>query len=389
MDEFTLDPNDVLAEARAATGLDDLGDPSVLEGLGVYCDSVSREARLTELGQMAVRANVTANLAARLRVVDWGRTHAEALAVERVESPLVVLGLFRAGTTLLSYLLDRDPQNRSLLRWESADPVPPPTPETWRNGPRVEAVRASAAMLDLINPGFKAIHHEEADGPTECVSVMAQDFTSLLWETITNVPSYGRWLSQVDQTSVYAHHELVLRILQSGGVRGRWTLKSPHHVTALEPLHARYPDATLVVLHRDPQVLCASVCSLISSLTGTFSDADHRAYIADHWVGVLAESVERLDRFRTAHPEVAILDLHYADLVTDPIRTVERIADASRRPLSATARQAIGDYLAANPKGRFGAHHYDAASLGLDTGAIEERFAGYIERYAIPRERRA
>ncbi len=111
----------------------------------------------------------------------------------------------------------------------------------------------------------------------------------------------------------------MLQVLQSGGVRGRWSLKSPHHALHLDALTATYPDARLVLMHRDPVVLCASVCSLITTLTGTFSDADHQRYIAEHWTEMLARSVAAVDAFRAANPGTRIVDVHYADLVRDPI----------------------------------------------------------------------
>ena len=40
----------------------------------------------------------------------------------------------------------------------------------------------------------------------ECITVMAQDWKSLMWETLANVPSYGEWLLQSDQHSAYEHH---------------------------------------------------------------------------------------------------------------------------------------------------------------------------------------
>ena len=155
----------------------------------------------------------------------------------------------------------------------------------------------------------------------------------------------------VDQRSAYEYHRRVLQVLQSGGVRGRWTLKSPHHAIALDALTAVYPDAHLVLLHRDPVVLCASVCSLITTLSGTFSDADHRAYIAEHWSTMLEESVRRIDEFRAAHPERPIVDVQYADLVADPAGTVAR--DLRRVWRRAHRRSARGDHRlrAAQPEG--------------------------------------
>jgi hypothetical protein len=380
-----MSPDDLLSEARAATGLDDFGGDDFREGLAVYCESVVSEAKLSDVGVMAVRGNIVANLANRLRVVDWAARHPD-VAGQRIDAPLVVVGMFRAGTTFLSNLLDQDPTNRSLLRWEAGDSVPPPTAANLRSGPRVDAARANADMLEQLTPAMAAIHHEEADGPTECVAVLSQDFKSLSWEAIANVPTYGTWLLDVDQVSAYEYHRLVLQVLQHGGVPGRWTLKSPHHALALDALTAVYPDARLVLLHRDPLVLCASVCSLVRTLSGTFSDADHGRYIAEHWTAMLETSISRIDSFRAAHPGTPILDVRYDDLVRRPVETVERIYEAFGDRLTGEARAAIEAYVTANGKGKRGVHRYDLTGLGLDPPELTERFAPYVDRYDVPIE---
>jgi hypothetical protein len=157
-------------------------------------------------------------------------------------------------------------------------------------------------------------------------------------------------------------------------------------VLHLDALTAVYPDARIVVMHRDPLVLSASVCSLISTLTGTFSDADHTAYIAEHWTDMLERSVAALDAFRDANPEVPIVDVRYADLVGDPIATMERVYGAFGDELSGQARSAMQAHVDSRPKGRFGSHRYDLDEFGLDGPALAERFAGYVERYEIPLE---
>jgi len=380
-------PDEVMTEAREKTGLDDFGPGDFREGLAVLCESVDHEARLNELGELAVRDTMVNGLANRLRVFDWIRRHPE-VGRERIDAPIVVIGMFRAGTTFLSQLLDQDPRNRALLRWEASDSAPPPSPANFRSGPRVDAARLSNDMLEDLNPRMKAIHHEDAAGATECIAVMSQDFKSLSWEAITNVPAYSRWLLATDQRSAYEYHRSTLEVLQSGGVRGRWTLKSPHHAIALDALTAVYPDVRLVLLHRDPVVLCASVCSLISTLSATFSDADHTTYVAEHWTAMLEESVKRIEAFRAAHSEHPIVDVHYADLLHDPLRTVDNLYAACGEEIDAGARDAIAAYVTAHPKTEFGTHGYDLAEFGLDAGELAERFAGYVDRYDVAVESR-
>jgi hypothetical protein len=378
-------PDDFLAAASDQTGLADFGRDSFREGLAVYCESVTHEAQLNDLGVAAVGANITGCLVNRLRVVDWAGGHPDVTSAP-IEAPLVVIGMFRAGTTLLSNLLDQDKRNRSLLRWEAGDSVPPPAPAELRVGPRVDAARTGVEMLERINPRVAVVHHEEADGPTECIAVMSQDFKSLALEAIANVPTYGRWLDDIDQRSAYEYHRLVLQVLQSGGARGRWTLKSPHHAIALDALTSVYPDARLVLLHRDPVALCASVCSLIDTLSAPFTDADHRPYIAKHWTDMLETSIERIEAFRGAHPDRRILDLQYDDLIRAPVQAVARVYESFGESLDEPARRALDAYVSINRKGKFGTHRYELTAFGLKKAEIAERFSSYRDRYDIPAE---
>lgn len=384
-----FDVDRIMAAAVDLADSDDFGPDDFLEGLTVLCASADDQAELNDIGRFALEQNMIAGLVNRLKVHDWIRTHPD-VAHESIDAPMIVIGLFRAGTTFLSQLLDHDPANRALLRWETADSVPPPTPQTYRAGPRVDAANQAIDMLESLNPRMRIVHHEDAEGPTECITLLGQDFKSLTWEAMANVPDYADWLATADYRSAYAYHRRVLQVLQSGGRRGTWTLKSPNHAVALPALAAEYPDAKLILLHRDPTVLCASACSLISTLTGTFSDADHTAYVAQHWTQLLADSIDRIEAFRAAHPERTIIDVQYADLVGAPLATAERIYRACGREFDDGARHAISAAVAANPKGRFGSHGYQLADYGLDHGAVLERFADYVARYDVrPEEARA
>jgi hypothetical protein len=380
-----LDPDRLIAAAVETTGLDDFGGDSFREGLAVYCAAVESEAQLNDLGWASVPRAIDSALTNRLRVIDYAKQHPE-VADERIESPWIVIGIFRAGTTLMSYLLETDERSRPLLRWEAGNSVPPSTGDH-RNDPRVEPLREASAFMDAINPRIKVVQSEEPDGPTECITVMGQDFKSMIWEALSNVPTYGEFLRAADVASTYDYHRRVLQVLQSGGVRGTWSLKAPQHALHLEALHAVYPDARLVLMHRDPVVLCASVCSLLTTLTSTFTDADHGAYIAEHWTQLLEDSITRIDAFRAAHPDVQIHDVQYADLAQDTLGTMRGVYDAFGVELTAQAEAAMTAHVESHPKGRFGTHGYDLAEFGLDGDALRERFARYVAHYDVAVER--
>ncbi|HEY4333158.1 MAG TPA: sulfotransferase [Ilumatobacteraceae bacterium] len=377
-------PDELMAAASAQTGLDDFGRDTFREGLDIFCASAEDDAQLNDIGAAVVPGAVLGALSNRLRVVDWAKQHPE-VTEEQIVAPWIVIGMFRAGTTLVSYLLEKDDDSRPLLRWEANESTPPSTGDH-RHDPRVEGMRFAAEMLDSINPRIKIVQSEEPDGPTECISVLNQDFKSLTWEALANVATYGQWLRGTDHLSAYEYHKLTLQVLQSGGVRGRWSLKSPHHAMRLDALHAVYPDARIVLMHRDPVVLCASVCSLITTLTGTFSSADHLPYIRRHWTQMLEDSINGVNTFRAAHPDVKIHDVHYSDLAQDPLATMSNVYAAFGDELHGQALDAMRAHVESHPKGRFGHHGYDLAEFGLDGGQLRERFAGYVADYGITLE---
>ena len=162
-----LNADQIISAAVELAGSDDFGQHDFVEGLSVLCAAAGGEAQLNDIGHFALQQNMIGGLANRLKIHDWVRQH-PGIRQERIEAPLIVVGLFRAGTTFLSQLLDQDPANRALLRWEAADSVPPPTAATYRSGPRVDAANTAIELLESLNPRMKIVHHEDAEGPTEC-----------------------------------------------------------------------------------------------------------------------------------------------------------------------------------------------------------------------------
>jgi Sulfotransferase family len=374
----------MLEDVAAEIGLDDYGDPTFRAGLDHVVDSANRQAGLTEFGEAVLDAQCRGFLANRLRVTDWHRHH-PTLANEVIEAPIFIVGLSRTGTTALSHLLAADPANRSLLGWEANDSVPPPTADGYATDPRFEAARNAPDVIAQLNPDFKAMHHDEPGDPMECSILLGQHFTSIHFSTMFNIPDYDEWVLGADWQPAYGFHRRVLQLLQSE-CPGRWQLKTPVHGLGILGLAATYPDARFVVTHRDPVKAAASVFSLVRCLSGTFSDVDHDAYIAEHWTELVAAMLERVIDFREQHGDDAFYDMDYRHLVSDPVGAVGSMYEHFGIELTPDADAAMRAYSTNHKQHAYGQHSYSLAEFGLERGALEERFVRYFDRFDVARE---
>ena len=98
----------LLADACRRTGLSEFGDDAFRTPLRVLLASLA-DAPLNVVGTTVLRMSIRRSLAQRLLAGDWFARHPE-IADERIEGPLVVVGMMRSGTTLIQRLLSRDPR---------------------------------------------------------------------------------------------------------------------------------------------------------------------------------------------------------------------------------------------------------------------------------------
>jgi hypothetical protein len=162
-------------------------------------------------------------------------------------------------------------------------------------------------------------------------------------------------------------------------------LKYPKHLLALDTLLATYPDAVLVWTHRDPAVVVPSACSLTSYMRVLTSGPVDLRRFGREWA-VLEELVAY--RGATTRDRLAprVTDVHYRDLLADPVGTVGAVLEFAGAPFPASSRASVSSFVAENAKGRRGAHRYSAEDFGLDVAGLRRRFAWYIERFGVELE---
>lgn len=377
-----LDSATLIASARQQTGLFDLGDDSILEGLKILVDSLNSEAKLTKAGLQRWEASITATLANRMQVEDYLKTHPHLLE-RKIEKPMFVFGLPRTGTTLTINLLNADPARRCFLRWEAFNSVPPAKAGELSSDPRCLAEQERLNMSLKYVPHISAIHHEDADSPTECQFAMSPSFCAQVYDSQVHIPSYSDWFLHTDYMPAFRYHKRLMQLLQAEN-SGRWTFKNPWHPLYLDALTNVYPDAQLVMTHRDPADVVASACSLIYQVRKMFSDdVDPRA-CGEVLVNTFDLMIERQQAYRDINGEDSIYDIQYADQVGDPIGTMKRLYDRFDEPLTHQAQAAMQSMLTANPQNKHGKHSYDLADYGLTRAGIHAHFKDYTERFNIP-----
>ena len=117
------------------------------------------------------------------------------------------------------------------------------------------------------------MHELGARLPVECVQITAHEFVSEEILGRYQVPSYAAWYAQADVRSAYRFHRAMLQHLQWRCRRDRWVLKAPSHLPVLDALLDVYPDARIVLTHRDPLKILPSVASILYSTMWVRSDA--------------------------------------------------------------------------------------------------------------------
>ena len=379
----------LLAEACAETGLHDFGGDDFHEPLDRLLTSLESEAHLHPVGRWRVREQVLRLLRGRLMLVAHRRANPEVVG-EVIEAPIVVCGSPRAGTSITHQLLATAPGHRAPLAWEFWQPTPPPTVDSQATDPRIQLADDDLRLTTSLSPGLDAVHEYGARLPRECGHALAFSFRTDVFGAHNSIPGYTSWFHGCDMSDAYHWHRVVLQVLQSRMPGDRWVLKAPGHVQFLPALFDEYPDAQVVVCHRDPLAMISSLTSLLSRLRANGSDQVDAARIARAEIDNFLRQFDLLMSWIDdgTVPVDRIIHQRFDEFLLDEVAAVSRIHDHLGLPFSDAHHQALNAWLDNRPRGSRGVHEHSLEGLGLDPEAERIRFSRYIERFSIAKESR-
>jgi hypothetical protein len=381
-----LSADELITLAHRRSGLTDFGQTPFQAALRKFLRACFEDANLSLVGRMATRWDVVRFLSNLLRLVEEEK-RAPGILAQPIARPVFVSGLPRSGTTFLHSLLAEDPGNLVPRVWQLIQPYPARNAGSGSDR-RARRVGRQLRLFGLLAPDFRRMHPIDAGSPQECSEITAHVFASLRFDTTYRIPSYRRWLDETGHIEAYRFHKRFLQHLQHQTADGgRWVLKCPDHVFALDAIRAVYPDARLVFVHRDPLAVLLSVARLTETLRRPFTRSVDKAEIgrqdSDRWLAATELMIAAAQEQRFAEP---IFHVQYLDLVRDPVGTVAALYSHFGDALHPDAAARIGRLVEAKPNGGYGAHGSRLEEYGLDAALERERYARYMAHFGIQPE---
>ena len=377
--------------ACEATGLDDFGDPWFERPFARLLASLRDEARLNAAGEFAAEAQFHHVLRDRLLARMWFDRHPEILA-RPIPRPVVIVGPMRSGTTRIQRLLASDPRFAHLRSFETISPVPRPGFEAVMAGEardfRPVLAKRIMRVARLANPRTLSIHPTGPMEPEEELGLLVASFWGMKHEAQWQVPSYGRWCEREDATPAYRHMADLLRLIgwtqQESSLRP-WILKTPQHMLDLPALLAVFPDARIIVTHRDPHAVVGSAASLAWNQTILYSDdvVPHR--IGAEWLRKTRVQIESMRAARSAVRADRIIDVQYEEMERDWRGTMARLYRFLKLDIT-PALPAMEAYMARSARSKRQPHVYSLDQFGLDSAQVMDALGDYARAFDVPME---
>ena len=373
----------LVAQAKEQTGLNDFGDSWFFANIDALIPSLNSQAKLSPEGIYGAQHMIVSGLVNRLRHVQLLKDNPEILD-ETVNVTAVLTGLPRTGSTMLHRMLAAAPQLTGVRWYETQNYVPLDGEVRGDPTPRLEAAKGVLAyMLEAI-PELMSIHPMDIQQPDEEVIILGQLFSSSMIESTYFVPDYAAWLSKQDPRKAY---EDLIEILQSlqwqdPSRKGKsWVLKTPGHLMGLQTAIDVFPEAKIVMTHRDPVSTIPSYCSMEASLYKMGSTDISNLDIGTYWMARLGEWLDNFIAVRARADSTRFIDVNYKDLLTNPAETGLAVLKAAGLQESSEIRDGMEDWIEANRREHRAAHKYSLEDFGLDAEAIGAKYHDYISHY--------
>lgn len=275
------------------------------------------------------------------------RRYGAEVAKTQVQTPLIIVGHFRSGTTLLHNLLALDEQFAFPNLFQVTNPL---TMLLWEQHveEQLSAAEGQGRPMDNVQISFRSPGEDEA-----ALAVLSLRSPRLGWLFPRHEERYERYLTfdGADATEVDAWRAAFKLFAQKLTWRYQkpLLLKSPDHTGRIRLLLEMYPNARIVHIHRDPYRVFQSTRRLYQK--AVVHSHLHQSDGVDLDAGILRRYGTMYDAFfrdKANIPEGQFHEIRFADLEQDMVGQIGLLYERLHLPGFAHVESRIQAYAQEN-----------------------------------------
>lgn len=384
--DAVFDRMNLKARKETATIGMELSDPDeeIMESLRYLLHCWAATPGLSGVGWRSAKDMVAARVANLLTVRRLQAQHPQ-VREEAIERPIFVLGLPRTATTLAQHIIAGSESARAPYLWEMYYLGLESTPEERRR--HIRQTQKRLDMTLLLSKSWNAIHPTNAEWPEEDYWLK---FHATFHCTVAPLPGYLEWYrNEYDRDTDFRFVRDALQILQSGRPKQRWVLKHPGNIFNLDSILRVFPDAQIVLTHRDPTTVMSSLCSMVESLYSIHlkGGAVDPREIGREWLQQLADGMEQCRTVRAASSQPGrFIDVQYHRLTGSPHTYVPELFRQLELPWGPEDEARLDEQLTRTGQGggRDGVrrHEHSLQGYGIDPSEVDKAFGSDYMRIA-------
>lgn len=362
---------------KEAAGLQYWNDPEFLADQATLVNFVKNNPNATAVMQITFRNDIIRRMKNFLKLQGAKTAHPN-LTSQRLDNPIIIVGLPRTGTTFLQRMMSQDLENHGPAMWELFDPVRIDESEIAirerdRTDRFIKTVRNTSMNLWSIHPTYT----DEAD---ECYFAMPQ---SLGDNFIYCGMDHFEWYMKRSALPDYRLYRQYLQAMHYNRKDRRYILKTPLHMPKLDDLLTVFPDAYIVWCHRPLREVIASWISFtVISRKYTHKKVDGHA-VAREQLEVWSRSIKEAQKARDKHSPDHFFDVKYEDFVSNPLGMIRSIYDHFGIGMTDEAAAKMTEWYEKDRKEQRLGHNYSLEQFGLTTKDLKVAFNDYLLRYDV------
>lgn len=391
---------DLLKEFDSAAPLDEyMGTEEELSQIRALltstCEGIDNNPFISSIGRFLIKKMGLNAIKTRKKVLQNYHSNKEFIEANgNFEAPVIITGVPRSGTTLLHRLMSEDPNTRAPYTFEMEVPIPPMGLEANPlQDPRIKKAGIAIFTISRLAPGFM---EKLAESHLWSATEMEESFLYMLTHNGVNLmfnatagKAYIDDFCKINAMRPLLRYErMFFNMLDAyRPAKSHWTLKAPLYASCFPTFFQEYPDARVVLTHRNPLDTFPSIFRLMESWSIAFDkDGSFDKHRFGYFQKVFMENFLMVPfnyRKENKENEDQIFDCVYEELFSDPIAMVKRIYQKFDLEYSEEFEERMKVYLLNNKQGKYGRHKYSLEEYGFNGKSLYQEYKDYMEHYGF------